>query len=58
MENSMGGDMFEYIGLARIKTGVALRNLTYNMVRYVQLIKTGQVKAGGGWTSCGKCAIA
>jgi hypothetical protein len=47
----MGGDMFEYIGLARIKTGVALRNLTYNMVRYVQLIKTGQVKAGGGWIS-------
>jgi IS5 family transposase len=49
MENSMGGDMLEYIGLARIKAAVGLRNLTYNMVRYVQLIRTGQVEAGGGW---------
>jgi IS5 family transposase len=49
IENSMGGDTLEYIGLARIKTGVGLRNLTYNMVRYVQLIRTGQVRAGGGW---------
>jgi IS5 family transposase len=58
MENSMGGDMLEYIGLARIKTAVGLRNLTYNLVRYVQLIRTGQVKAGGGWINNGECATA
>ena len=58
IENSMGGDMLEYIGLARIKTAVGLRNLTYNMVRYVQLIRTGQVKAGGGWINSAECATA
>ena len=58
MENSMGGDTMEYIGLKRITTAVGLRNLTYNMVRYVQLIRTGQVKAGGGWVNGGTCATA
>jgi IS5 family transposase len=43
IENSMGGPEFEYIGIARIKTAVALRNLTYNFVRYVQLIKLGKI---------------
>jgi len=51
MENSMGGDTLEYIGLSRISTAVGLRNLTYNMARYVQLIRTGQINAGGGWIS-------
>jgi IS5 family transposase len=43
IEKSMGGPGFEYIGLERIKTAVGLRNLTYNFVRYVQLIKLGIV---------------
>ena len=58
MENSMGGDTLEYIGLKRITTAIGLRNLTYNMVRYVQLIRTGQVKAGGGWINGETCATA
>lgn len=48
-ENAMGGAGLEYIGLARIRTGIGLRNLTYNFVRYVQLILTGQVSLEGGW---------
>lgn len=58
IEDSMGGDLFEYIGLARIKTAVGLRNLTYNMVRYVQLVRTGQVKVGGGWINGERSATA
>jgi IS5 family transposase len=45
IENAMGGPGFEYIGIERIKTAVALRNLTYNLVRHVQLIKLGVVAA-------------
>jgi IS5 family transposase len=41
IENSMGGAGFEYIGIERIKTAIGLRNLTYNFVRTVQLIKLG-----------------
>lgn len=49
IENSMGGSGFEYIGLKRITAAVGLRNLAYNFVRYVQLIRTGQIAPGSGW---------
>jgi IS5 family transposase len=41
MENSMGGPQLEYIGLKRISAGIGLTNLTYNIRRYVQLVKMG-----------------
>ena len=43
IQNSMHGPELEYIGLARITTGVGLANLTYNLCRYVQLIRLGRV---------------
>jgi len=43
VENSMGGPELEYIGMARITTGIGLSNLTYNILCYVQLIKLGRV---------------
>jgi hypothetical protein len=42
-ENSMDGPELEYIGLARITTGIGLANLTYNLCRYVQLIRVSRV---------------
>ena len=45
IENSMHGPELEYIGLARISTGIGLANLTYNLCRYVQLIRLGRVSA-------------
>lgn len=43
VQNSMGGPELEYIGLARISTGIGLSNLAYNLLRYVRLIKLGRV---------------
>ena len=43
VENSMGGPEQEYIGMNRNATGIGLSNLTYNFLRYVQLIKLGRV---------------
>jgi transposase, IS5 family len=43
VENSMGGPELEYIGLARISTGIGLSNLAYNLRRYAQLIRLGRV---------------
>jgi IS5 family transposase len=43
MENSMGGPELEYIGLRRISVGIGLSNLTYNLHRFVQLVRLGQV---------------
>lgn len=45
VENSMNGPELEYIGLARIKTGIGLSNLTYNLQRYVQLLRLNRVPA-------------
>lgn len=45
VENSMGGPELEYIGLDRNTTGIGLSNLSYNFLRYVQLIKLGRVPA-------------
>ena len=45
VENSTGGPELEYIGRARNTTGVGLSNLSYNFLRYVQLIKLGRVPA-------------
>lgn len=45
MENSMNGPELEYIGKARIATGIGLANLTYNLCRFVQLIRLGRVPA-------------
>ena len=45
VENSMGGPQLEYIGLARIRTGIGLSNLAYNLLRHVQLIRLGQAPA-------------
>jgi IS5 family transposase len=43
MENSMGGPRLEYIGQKRISAGIGLSNLTYNMRRYIQLVKRAWV---------------
>ena len=45
MENSMNGPELEYIGIERITTGIGLANLTYNLCRFVQLIRLGRVPA-------------
>jgi IS5 family transposase len=45
VENSMGGPELEYIGLRRISAGIGLSNLTYNLKRYVQLVRLGRVPA-------------
>ena len=45
VENSMNGPELEYIGLARIETGIGLSNLAYNLQRYVPLIRLGRVPA-------------
>jgi IS5 family transposase len=45
VENSMGGPELEYIGLARISTGIGLSNLAYNLRRYAQLSRLGRVPA-------------
>lgn len=47
IENSMGGPELEYIGLPRIRTGVGLSNLAYNLLRHVQLIRLGRAPAQG-----------
>ncbi len=41
----MHGSKLEYIGLARISTGIGLASLTYNLCRYVQLIRLGRMPA-------------
>lgn len=38
-ENSMGGKFIRTIGLARAKLKIGLMNLTYNLMRYLQLTK-------------------
>lgn len=43
MENSMNGPELEYIGLRRIETGIGLGNLTYNICRFVQLLRLNRV---------------
>ena len=43
VENSMSGPELEYIGLARIRTGIGLSNLAYNLKRYAQLIGLGRI---------------
>jgi IS5 family transposase len=45
VQNSMGGPELEYIGLPRIRTGIGLSNLAYNLLRHVQLIKLGRAPA-------------
>jgi IS5 family transposase len=45
VENSMGGPELEYIGLPRIRTGIGLSNLAYNLLRHVQLIRLGRAPA-------------
>lgn len=45
VENSMGGPELEYIGLPRIRTGIGLGNLAYNLLRHVQLIRLGRAPA-------------
>lgn len=45
MENTMNGPELEYIGIHRITTGIGLANLTYNLCRFVQLIRLNRVMA-------------
>ena len=45
IENTMNGPELEYIGLERIKTGIGLANLTYNLSRFVQLVRLNRVPA-------------
>ena len=40
-QNSMGGTMVRTIGIARAKTKIGLKNLAYNMQRFVFLIRSG-----------------
>jgi IS5 family transposase len=42
MENSLGGPALEYIGKARVATGIGLTNLAYNLLRLLQLHKLGR----------------
>ena len=39
MKNSMGGIFIRTIGIARAKVGVALMNLSYNLIRIEVLIR-------------------
>ena len=41
-ENSMGGTLVRTIGIARAKAKIGLKNLVYNMQRFVFLRRTGQ----------------
>ncbi len=43
IENSMNGSEHDYIGRARIETGIDLSNPTYNLQRYIQLIRLGRI---------------
>lgn len=45
IETSMQGPELAYIGLKRIASGVGLANLTYNMSRFVQLVRLGRIPA-------------
>ena len=45
MQNTMNGPELEYIGLERIKTGIGLANLTYNLSRFAQLMRLNRVPA-------------
>lgn len=38
-QNSMGGKLIRTIGLARAEVKIGLMNLTYNLMRYLQLTK-------------------
>jgi hypothetical protein len=38
----MGGTLVRTIGIARAKAKIGLKNLVYNMQRYVDLRRTGQ----------------
>jgi IS5 family transposase len=38
-QDSMGGELVRTIGLARADVKIGLRNLTYNLMRYLQLTK-------------------
>lgn len=44
-ENTMNGPELEYIGLERIKTGIGLANIAYNLCRFVQLVRLNRVPA-------------
>lgn len=44
MENSMNRIYLRSVGLRRAKAQIGLANLTYNLCRYVQLIRLGRVK--------------
>lgn len=41
-QNSMGGKLIRTIGLARAELKIGLMNLTYNLMRYLQLTKHRQ----------------
>ncbi|MFP4387031.1 MAG: transposase [Alphaproteobacteria bacterium] len=41
-QNNMGGTLVRTIGMARAKTKIGLKNLAYNMQRFVFLLRTGQ----------------
>lgn len=41
-ENNMGGTLVRTIGIARAKAKIGLKNLAYNMQRFVFLLRTGQ----------------
>ena len=43
MQNSMGGKLVRTIGLARAQVKIGLRNLTYNLQRFVQLRRGAHV---------------
>lgn len=38
-QNSMGGKLIRTIGLARAEVKIGLMNMTYNLMRYLQLAK-------------------
>jgi IS5 family transposase len=38
-QNSLGGKLIRTIGLARARVKIGLRNLSYNLMRYLQITK-------------------
>jgi len=48
MANSLKADVIRTIGITRAKSEIAMINLTYNLSRYCQLVKMGQL----AWANC------
>ena len=48
-QNSMGGKLIRTIGLARAEVKIGLMNMTYNLMRYLQLTKRRESVPAAAW---------